>query len=349
MSYDTSHIQIISELEGVRERPGMYIGSTDDMSGVMHLIDELVSNALDQWLIGEARGVRVSLGEGLRLVVEDDGPGLPFDEPHEGRSLAEHVLTTLHTTATARGHAPHVHLHGVPGIGMAPINALCASLVCRAWRNGACWEQRFERGVALGAPEVVARGEGRGTRLELELDETLFGLHTLDGAQVRARLFEAAHLFAGCVMEYSAGAGAPLERFCSPRGLSDLLAIHEATTSFERHQWGARAPLWFQHHGERLHVNAAASGVCEEGATQWRTWANGMLTPLHGSHRRAFEAALQQVGWRPRMAMIHVVCKEPRYANPTKDELVIPDREEELTALLLEALVAYAPSPPREE
>ena len=168
--YSVESIQVLSGLEAVRRRPGMYIGDVRDGSGLHHMLWELVANALDEHLAGHAKRIRVSV-EGQVAEVEDDGRGLPI-EPHPrlGISGVEAILTTLHAGATLDGHFPHVHV-GLFGLGLGPVNALAEELEVEVRRDGHSWHQRFARGIPLGPLERGARTTRTGTRIRFAKDQ----------------------------------------------------------------------------------------------------------------------------------------------------------------------------------
>ena len=121
--YSAKNIKIVSSIEGIRKRPGMYFGDVDN-GGANHIIYELIANSIDQFLSGNATHIKINI-EGDQIVISDDGCGLPFDKPSpESKiSLAEYYLTNLHHTATADGHAPHVHVCRGSGLGLVAVTA----------------------------------------------------------------------------------------------------------------------------------------------------------------------------------------------------------------------------------
>ena len=320
-----------SWVTSVRRRPGMYLGNTDTPMAAEHVVDELLSNTLDQYMAGRASWVRVRL-DGPMIEVEDDGPGLPMAPDERGIPWGTRIFLEHHTTPSAFHHAPHVHVHGLHGVGVAVLCAASDVLRCQSWVDGALIEQVFEHGRLVRGPEVIQRGEGRGTRIRLRMAEGVFAHPVPRRARIRHRLFETAHLFPG-VRAYL-----DQQAFYAPRGLADFAELIDAPTSPGLHEWGARPTYRFSHRDERLIVEATALGFGEQ--TQWRTWVNGRLTPLHGMHRGAFERALEGVGWQPNTAMIHVIAADTRFANPCRDELT-DARCEGLDALLIDSLVRY--------
>ncbi len=140
-------IKSIQIIKNIRQRPGMYFGSVGSC-GVEQFIYELVANVLDYHLADRASFVNVEL-DGAKILVVDDGPGLPFDEPSDldGVSLATKFLTNCHFARSEDNHAPHVHMSAL-GMGLTPLNACSAELKVQSWRSGILWEQNFVRGVA---------------------------------------------------------------------------------------------------------------------------------------------------------------------------------------------------------
>ena len=321
--------------EAVRRRPGMYVGNPGP-EALQHLIDELVSNAIDQFLMGQATFVGVQVHDDGGIDVTDDGAGLPFDlpAPDDSASLATHWFTTPHHTARADDHAPHVHLHDRSGIGLALVSHCCMSLVCRSWRSGVQWEQAFAIGVPQSAPRVVAHGDGRGTSIVIRPDVGLVEAALPAPAPLRAQLWQAAHLFAGLQVRCND------EVFLARGGLRDLAQLHDDTAMGRRRDVGPPPTFhWHGRHGD-YEIDAAASGW--RGIdTYWRTWVNGRGTPLHGVHRDGFADALRAVGWQPATAMLHVVTHDPRYAHPTRDKYVSPGAREAVREALTEPLDAF--------
>ena len=302
----------------IRRRPAMYVGGTD-VNGMTQLVWELVANSVDQFLAGHATGVRV-VTSGNHVEVSDDGIGLPFDvaEVNSG-NLASSYLQRLHVTASADGHAPHVHCGGLHGIGLVAVNVLSSTLHCEAWRNGQLWCQDFQRGVPAGAAHVTQTGDGRGTRIVMCPDSEIFGETSFDELRMRKHLFEIAHLHPGLRAEFND------EVFRSKHGLADYVAIQEPPCRL----YGLiDRPVFCT--AERIgdiSVNAAAVGQAEE--TVWKTWVNGVET-ISGSHVNGFMNALQDAGWRPAVAAIHVVMHDPRFAGPTREKLDAPKAAAEI-------------------
>jgi DNA gyrase subunit B len=344
--YDASLIQVLPQLnypeiiEQVRYRPGMYFGSTDE-PGVEHLIYELVSNVLDLYLVNRATFVQVTLN-GDRIIVIDDGPGFAFDEPSDiaGISLATKSLTHVHWTGSEDNHAPHVHMTNW-GLGIAPIGYVAAQFNIQSWRNGSLWEQRFVRGIAQDIPKIIRQGSGFlaetgrecGTTIELIPDPEIFGESQARPNAVRKALFETAHLTAGLKIGFQE------EQFHAPTGLEMLgtllldpvcpLLYNENPTSFH---------IKLRH--ENIAIEAAIFGQKKSPARQL-SWVNGANTPEHGSHLNGLKQALQEIGWKPELMLIHVVMFDPVFAGPVKSQLDVPYIQEIVKNTLLEPLRQY--------
>jgi DNA gyrase subunit B len=159
-------VDAISSRAAIRGRPGMYIGDPEDGSGLQNLVLEVVSNALDQCLIGRCSAIHVAIDDDL-VTVRDDGPSLALDS-EEVRSY----LTTLHRTATADGHAPHVHL--AVGVGFAVVNALSARFEVEVVHGGRVWRTAYEQGLVVEPLTSEPSEAPTGTPVRLRPDPAIF-------------------------------------------------------------------------------------------------------------------------------------------------------------------------------
>jgi DNA gyrase subunit B len=331
-SYDTQQIQVISSIEGVRKRPGMYFGSIDS-SGIELFIYELVGNVLDAYLAGMATFVSVDF-DGNTITIVDDGQGLPFDLPSdiEGISLATKSLTTLHFTGTEDGHAPHVHVKYASGMGLAVLNATSSTMKIQSWRDGVRWEQRFCQGIALDAPMMIEYGNHRGTRIEVTPDPEIFKDAKLRSNIIRWHLFETAHLVKGIEIRFGR------ERFYAPEGLVQLLPFVDTNNSYLA---ANKLPFHTTLKVDGVFIDAVACGQLPSKEPKIYSWVNGGMSELGGSHVDGFLAALEELGWNPAVMMIHVIMFDPEFAGPTKAKLDVPRIVELVRSTLIQPLQEY--------
>jgi DNA gyrase subunit B len=286
----------------------MYFGCNTER-GVVYAVNELVSNGIDQFLHGNATHVALNI-DGDTIHYQDDGPGLPYDVPGPDTvSLAEQYLTCHHTTATADGHAPHVHILG-HGLGLVCVNAASEQFNVKTWRSGRLWEQDFAQGIPIAPPRIVKRGKGKGTQITFCLDSAVFKVKVPCPQTMRRLIFEAAHLFPGIMLSLGR------EVFHAPNGLSDLAGLYLEDSLFQ-----SQTPFGLRVRSDDVDVHVGIVG--ESTNPHFRSWANGSCT-ARGTHVDGLRDALRAVNWSPAIAMIHVVMHEPEFAGPTKCILATP-------------------------
>jgi len=345
-SYDASAIEVLEGLEPVRRRPGMYIGGTDARA-LHHLAAEVIDNSMDEAVAGHASRIEVTLEPGNRLIVADNGRGIPVD-PHPkfpGKSALEVILTTLHSGGKFEGKA-YSTSGGLHGVGVSVVNALSTETIIEVAKDKKLYRQAFAKGNATSPlEEVGAAPNRRGTTVTFTPDPEIFGA---DAAFDPARLYRLArskaYLFAGVEIRWRcdpslASAEVPEQAiFQFPGGLADhlneQLQGRECVTSppFAGRQDfpdGQGSAEW-----------AVAWPVWSEGASE-SYYCNTIPTPDGGTHEAGLRAALTKgirafadlIGQKKAKdiipddvlngveLMLSVFIRNPHFQSQTKDRL----------------------------
>ena len=195
--YDASKIQVLEDIEAVRKRPGMYIGSTGP-DGLLHLIYEVVDNAVDEALAGYCTEIQVIIHEDKRVTVIDNGRGIPVGiHPETGINTVELVLTTLHAGGKFSTESYKVS-GGLHGVGVSVVNALSEFLTVEVrWRDGKVYRQEFRRGRKVTELEAVGKADSTGTTITFLPDREIFGEIRYNFSKLAHRLKELAYLNPG--------------------------------------------------------------------------------------------------------------------------------------------------------
>ena len=284
--YGAAEIKVLEGLEAVRKRPSMYIGSTD-VAGLHHLVYELVDNSIDEALAGYCQQIKVIIGLGDSITVEDDGRGIPVDIHQEtGLSGVELVLTKLHAGGKFENSAYKVS-GGLHGVGLSVVNALTSHLEVEIKRQGQIYSQSFKRGERCNDLIVVGKTNSTGTAIRCQPDAEIFENTVLSFDTISSRLRELAFLNSGItiIVEDEREDGRRKE-FCYEGGI----------VSFVEYLNANKSPV----NREPIYIKGERSGIDIEIAIQYNsaykeqvfTFANNINTHEGGSHLIGFKAAL---------------------------------------------------------
>ncbi len=354
-SYDAGSIKVLGDLEAVRKRPAMYIGSTGPM-GLHHLVWEVVDNAVDEALAGQCDRIDVAVHSDNSVTVVDNGRGIPVDmHKEEGRSAAEVVMTVLHAGGKFDTNSYKVS-GGLHGVGVSVVNALAEWLNLEIWRDGFTWMQSYERGKPVEPLKRGGKTERHGTKVTFIPDATIFDSIEFNYDTLTQRLRELSFLNKGLTIHLKDERSNKQAEFHYDGGIAE----------FVKHLNKNKNPL----HPTPIQAEADRDDVHMEVAAQYNdgyaetmfSFANNINTVDGGTHLSGFRSALtravNQFGQNQSLfkdvkdnlqgedvreglvAVISVQLPQPQFEGQTKGKLN-SDIQSAVASFVYEKLMEY--------